>query len=427
MSAIDSQIPTWYVPADADTVKSTSAEFSTTETPKSTTETTTTSTSEITKTSTSETTSDESHYKLVNRVLNYPTVSSALETAKGYYEAAKESSSLVKTVTETVESNMTKTMNALQPVIDRSQPILTSLDNMGCNQLDRLEKLTETYQPTVTAIADGVKSKASAVVETSMNKIEPIDQYLKTSYLAAPIAIAVDSAEHLANRYLPESNDSADESGPIFRSGKLAMRMQKEALHKLQNLTLRDAKTTLGYTYVVDLIHYAATNLDSGVESTTKYVHDSFNKGVEVSKEKARAIIDSPTLQNTREHVQQRSHDAMVAISAAIELISKQIPEPVSNASHQVYDQAKLLSLRLEESNMNVYNTVAAKSAEKLRDMGVSIQTALQNASSAPLSSAVLENARTTLMNILDNLVKIRDAQSVDKAAFTEVQTETRS
>jgi len=61
-------------------------------------------------------TTEDSQYKLVNRVLNYPTVSNALETAKGYYEAAKDSSSLVKSVSETVESNISSTMKSLQPV-----------------------------------------------------------------------------------------------------------------------------------------------------------------------------------------------------------------------------------------------------------------------------------------------------------------------
>jgi len=280
------------------------------------------------------------------------------------------------------------------------------------NQLDRLEKLTETYQPTVSAMAEDLKSKASVIATASIQKIEPIDQYLKNSYMAAPINIAVDGAKNLVDRYIPEKKDSSadssdsstsDDSGPIFRSGKLAMRMQKEALAKLQNLSLRDATTTGSYAYVIDLIQYAAKNLDTGMESTTKYVHDSINTGMELSKDRARA---------TTEQVQQRSHDAMVAIFAAIDAISKQIPEPVVATSHEVYDSAKLLSLRLEDSNMALYTNVSAKSAEMLREMSSMFSTAMQNASNGTLPATMLQTAKSTLHGILDNLIKVREGSS---------------
>jgi len=375
----------------------------------------------------------ESQYKIVDRIAAYPMVSSALETAKGYYEAAKDSSNLVKSVAETAESGLSTAMHTIQPVLDNQtvvKPLLTSLDGMAMNQLDRIEKTVEAYQPAVAAAAESIKTKAGELADASVQKIAPIDQYLKESYVGAPVVSAVGMTENLVNRYVKEDKDSAnasDESGPIFRSGALALRLQKEALARLSNLSLRDTATTTGYTYVVDLIQYAVTNLDSTihnvndkVEKTTQYAHEvqdsiktsahnvqeTIQSGVEISKEGARLVLESDKVQQTKAQIEQRYHDATHAIVAAIEHLQKQVPvETVTTTTHQVYDATKTFAQQLDETNMALYNTVAAKSAEKLRELSSTLQGATN------VSQAAIENARSTLATVLDNLVKIRHGE----------------
>jgi len=150
---------------------------------------------------------NDEHYKLVNRVINYPTVSNLWETAKEYYTSAKDKSYIVKKSCEVVESNLDSTMKYLvNPVIENdlvkkvTEPVLASADEFGCKQLDRLEKLSETYQPTITSI----KEKVNSIAENSMQTIQPVDQYLKNSYIASPINIAVNVTENLCNKYIPE-------------------------------------------------------------------------------------------------------------------------------------------------------------------------------------------------------------------------------
>lgn len=377
---------------------------------------------------------NEEHYKLVNRVINYPTVNTLWETAKDYYATAKDSSSLIKKGCDMVESNIDSTMKyVVQPVMDNqmvkkiSEPVLTSVDNFGCKQLDRLEKLSETCQPTVTAL----KEKASSIVETSSKSIEPIDQYLKNSYLATPLKIAVGVTENLCDKYIPENDDKAEEEketdeqtekktpGPISRGTKVAKRLQKEALSKLGNLSLRDLDTKNSFVHVVDLIQYAAKNLDSGVESSKRIIGEGINKGVEKSYETVHLVnktfVDGPkafvdnniNTAERREQLHHLTHEAMVALTTAVEVISRQIPQPIANTSVALYDKTKFIALRIEEANITLFNAIAAKSVEKLRETSDMISAALKNSDSLPV--AILETAKSNITGILESLLGAKD------------------
>jgi len=386
----------------------------------------------------------DSQYKLISRVVAYPSVTAVLETAKVYYETAKDRSAFVKKAAENVESNIDSTMKYIvQPVLsnERVGNVLSSVDNIGCKQLDKLEKVAETYTPTMIAIKD----KAVVMVEQSVQRIEPIDQYLKDSYLAAPLTIAVSQIEKSFDKYMPEEkieekntveqqeqqeeedvdNSSTEEetttttvpyeAGPIFRSGKLAKRLQKNALAKLNNLSLRDSNTTSGYLYVVDLIQYAAKNLDTTVETTSKFVNHSIEKSKENFNEAKKVISDKansaqPILDSTKSQIESLTHEAVHAIMTAIDVLSKNVPTPISSTGTKIIDKTKEFANSLETANIQLYSTVALKSAEKLRETSAMISSSLNNPEGIP--AHLIESIKTTLSGILDGLMS-RDYSSI--------------
>lgn len=393
--------------------------------------------------STSENVNTEDN-SFVNRVINYPTVSNLWETAKGYYSTAKDSSTLVKKGCETLESNLDTTMKYIQPVIENEtvKKYTHTVDNFGCKQLDKLEKLGETYQPTI----ESLKEKGSSIVESSVQKIEPIDQYLKNSYIGAPINMAVSVTEKLCDKFLPEETKSTEtatetqsesetstksesesqeseksEDGPIFRGSKVAMRLQKETMSKLSNLNLRDISTQNSYVHVVDLIQYAAKNLDIGVNASSKLLNDSYksiSENVGSKKENIKHMIaDAPkkiqenqTVAHTQEQLQHYTKDAIDSIYHAIELLSKQIPGTVYSS----FDKTKTFAVKIEETNMNLYNAIASKSAEKLRQASDMINVALQSSARGELSAQVIEQVKSSLVSVLDSVQSVRNLPVVD-------------
>jgi perilipin-2 len=366
---------------------------------------------------------DNASQSFLGRVMSYPTVSSMLDTAKGYYSNAKDSSYIVKKGCETLEYNIEGTMKyVVNPVLENNlaKPLIATADSFGCKQLDKLEKLSEEYQPSINAL----KEKANSIAESSIKTVEPIDQYLKSSYLAKPLNVAMDITENIVDRYIPEKkqeekkNATDDTSattteettispGPIFRSGKVAKRLQQEAMTKLSNLSLRDKDTLSNYHYIVDLIQYAAKNLDSGVESTSKIMSDSITKGVEYSKESVKYVsekapkIKEAVTEQTKEKMQTLTNDAMRAVMSAIELIGNHLPDPVTQTSHNLYTQVRALPLRIEDANMEFYSALMTKNAQKLREAGALLSNSLSHLSTSTiLPSSILQNVRSTLYGI---------------------------
>jgi len=364
--------------------------------------------------------------QFINRVMNYAPVTSMLESAKVYYSSAKESNYYVKKGCESVESNIDQTMKyVVNPVLSNefvnniSEPVIHTVDGIACKQLDRLEKL----QPQMSAISEDIKER----VKDLPQKIEPIDQYLKTSIFATPINIAVGVSENLCDRFIPEkktavesaeSTEDANElvqkrsPGPIIRSSILAKRLQ-QAFAKLSNLNLRDAETRKSFDYVVDLIQYAAKNLDTGVETTSKLVTDSLHKGVAYSKETNAKIKHNATSikESTQEHVQHLTHEAMEALTKAIDVLSRQIPEPISASSHNLIERTKSFARLFETSNTEVYKSLATLSAMKLHETSKMITNALKTAETLPVN--MIHIAANTLTGVLDNFLGPRDWTSI--------------
>lgn len=190
-----------------------------------------------------------------------------------------------------MESNLESTLKWIAP---RVEPVLqnemvkkniTALDDFTCKQMVYIEKKVEDTKQTIQSL----KEKATTVVGTSVQTIEasivPVDQYLKDSMLAKPVNVALDVTESVVERILPPSEEKKSDTpaGPIIRSANISKRLQKEAYSKLKNIQLRSSDSLKSMHYVVDLIQYAAENLDSGVKKANKVIGESIHKGVEVS------------------------------------------------------------------------------------------------------------------------------------------------
>jgi len=203
---------------------------------------------------------------------------------------------------------------------------------------------------------------------------------------------------------------------------------KKEAFTKLQNLNLRDIETKKTYLHVVDLIQYAAKNLDTGVESTSKLLGESINKGVGYMKETPKIIVDkasSLNRQQTKEQVIHLTQDAIIAVLSAIDLLSKQVPEPIMNQSLKLFDKANSVAHQLEEANYTFYTSIASKSSEKLRETSTLLSNTIQN--SDLLSRSILQQAKVTLSGILEGLLVRQRDYSVDNSNSTPTPTSVNS
>jgi len=355
---------------------------------------------------TSQTTEDTSS-NFLGRVMNYPSVNSLIDTAKGYYTYAKDSNDYVKKSLDSIESNI---KSVVTPVLENEmvKKMEKPLDNMACRQLDKMEKLQEDYKPTY----DYVVKKVSDLAETGVQAVEPIDQYLKNSYLATPVNVAVNITESIVEKYIPtkeeektksEDTTTTNEPGPIFKSGAIAKKLQKEAMSKLSNLNLRETSTVESYHYVVNLIEYAAKNLDQQAHQTMERAQSGYNMGYEYVSQQGPILKEKTT-----EKVQNLTNDALVAVINAIEVISAKLPENVTNASTSVYRQITNIPVIIESANSDFYTQLSTKSSEKLKELGNKISQTLES-SGGTLPIQLLQNARDTLYGIYESYMPSKD------------------
>lgn len=98
--------------------------------------------------------------------------------------------------------------------------------------------------------------------------VVPVDHYLKESKLALPLNKLLDVTETVVNSYIlsPELKETKEEeeikamadyekyNGPVFRAGKISLKLQRQAFSKLKNLSLRTPERLKSMVHTVDLI-----------------------------------------------------------------------------------------------------------------------------------------------------------------------------
>jgi len=375
--------------------------------------------------------------QFLNRFVSYPSVSSIYKTAVSYYNNAKDSSSIVKMGLETVENNVQSTYQYISPKIINSEIAKKygpAVDDFGCRQLDKIEKQVESTKQVVSTI----KTKASDIAETSKqviedkihlleSKIVPVDSYLKESVIAMPINVALDVTEKVCDRYLPETpepekkkvdektKEQTNNAGPIIRTTTLSKRLQKRAFSKLHDLRLRSNEKLKSMTHVVDLIQYATENLDAGVKKTNKIIGDSYQMGKDVStasvkyiKEAPSKIVENPKVKQVKEKVNVLTTEAVHALHLAIETLSKQIPEPITTTSINTYNslvqKTKNFSASLENSNLQLFNSIASKGSERLKE-AASLISSFQSKDQVP--SSIVASVSNTLSGVMESLAAV--------------------
>lgn len=392
---------------------------------------------EVTQTSNTE---QENHSQFVKRILNYSPVTNMWETAKNYYSSAKEKNTLIKKGLETVETNVEQTIKWVAP---RIEPVLTSelvkkygtaVDELGCKGLDQVEQKIETTKNVVSTLklkASNAAETSKQTLETQMERIEgqitPVDQYLKNSVIALPINVALDVTEKVCDRFLPEIKTKEDEKkpgvslpspGPIFRTTKLSKRLQRQAFSKMTDLKMRSTDSLKSMSHVVDLIQYAAENLDAGVKKTNKMVSDSISKGIEISsasvefiKHTPAMIAETPQVKLAQEKVNVLTAEAIQSLHVAIDLLSKAIPEPIATTSatayHSVVERTKNLTQSLEVSNMQLFHSIAASSSDKLKEATALLTGYIKTSSESNIPHSVVTTITGTVSGVLDSLAAV--------------------
>jgi len=226
------------------------------------------------------------------------------------------------------------------------------------------------------------------------------------------VNVAVNITESIVEKYIPtkeeektksEDTTTTNEPGPIFKSGAIAKKLQKETMSKLSNLNLRETSTVESYHYVVNLIEYAAKNLDQQAHQTMERAQSGYNMGYEYVSQQGPILKEKTT-----EKVQNLTNDALVAVINAIEVISAKLPENVTNASTSVYRQITNIPVIIESANSDFYTQLSTKSSEKLKELGNKISQTLES-SGGTLPIQLLQNARDTLYGIYESYMPSKD------------------
>jgi hypothetical protein len=282
---------------------------------------------------------------LLHRMSSYALVTNFVQNAKSYYVSAKDKSPFLKRSCETAESTVSEGFNwfvpKVEPVFQYSGPILASVDRFGCSQLDRMERIVELAQNSRKKFEDGISSlrthNLSDLKISGKQQIEatltPIDEYLKTSSIfSPPLKAALNITEGVVERILPADSEEEQteehkkesplEVGPLFRVSNISKKCQRRAMKKMKNLSFRPPEQLLSMKFCVDLIQYATNNLDAGVKTINQFLGSSFHKGMTYVQD----IKQHATLHEMKEKLQSLTMDAIQAIGASLEIVSRHIP-----------------------------------------------------------------------------------------------------
>ncbi len=277
----------------------------------------------------------------------------------------------------------------------------------------------------VATISNDIRSTTSTIVEISKHTIEdkvvpPVDNYLKNSVLSVPINAALNVTEKVVDTILPateQEKEKADgekiegeQTGPVIRAGKMTKKYQKRAMEKLHNLNLRTPTQLASLKYTVDLIHYAASQIDASGKVAQDFLTDTVTKGVEVTASIPKRISEQHTksVESAKKQIRELSSDALNSLHKAVESLSKYVPAPITSVPHNTYETLKdkitQLTARLDNlKDFAHFSDVAQKSAALLRQSSDAISSVITKAEST-LPPQVVSTVTNTIHSALDML-----------------------
>jgi hypothetical protein len=334
--------------------------------------------------------SSQEEANLVNRVLSYTVVNNLVDVTRGYYTTAKDFSPLVKSVSENLEQKwetgtklyQEKVAPSLTPVVS---PVLSSVDEFGCRQLDRIENFGQVVQTKRQDLNNKVQEYRENGSKQISQAVPALDQYLKNNYVLGPaLNVALDVTENLTERFLPHKSNGKEEdevlekkesqNGPVYRAASLGSKIGSELSLRFQDLKLRTPEAKKSLRYCVDLIQYAKDNFDSSLSSANQYVQN----GVSLEK------------------VQGFTAEGYRALLDAISVLSEKLPENVRKTS------TKTLAELSNRKEVVAFTEVLKSNAVKLQNVTESLSNYIKQNEKIPNQLATVTD---TLHNVLESLL----------------------
>eukprot|EP01097_Dermamoeba_algensis_P003546 TRINITY_DN2447_c0_g1_i1.p1 TRINITY_DN2447_c0_g1~~TRINITY_DN2447_c0_g1_i1.p1 ORF type:complete len:450 (-),score=139.55 TRINITY_DN2447_c0_g1_i1:53-1402(-) len=215
--------------------------------------------------------SDPASLALFKRVASYPVVQQLYNSARVYYNTAKETNNFVRYGLETAEHKLHEFAEVSKPVLKKLEDpqykaYLENADQFGCRQLDFIENRVSDAKQALTALSAKKEellkvSSLKSAVDVSSPAIQQTAQLVKST-----VNSCLASTENFVDRVLPESEgktkdaDSGNEEPVFLRvlhlGSKVSTRVGSQLSNRFSNLKLRSVEDVKNYAYV-NLIEYA--------------------------------------------------------------------------------------------------------------------------------------------------------------------------
>lgn len=342
--------------------------------------------------------------KVLSRLMNYSHIINVMNKTKEYYNTMKDSNYLMRIGCETMEYNIEKGIQWIKPKIEPiiqneiykkySEPILIKVDNFGCNQLDKLEKLNESskkiLQNTISYIYD-LKSTSKNITTALQEKINPIDNYLKESFIGLPLNITVDVTEKIYNKISKETKKEkiteTTKGGPILRATQLSSKIQKETVEKLKNLSLKNLENQKIIQQCLEITHSLISNLELGIKITNEILNEKLKKGQETFHQKQKDLLE-------------KMNNIKIDILNILELLVLQLPSIPLEMISKKMKSLKLTKIQLEtEKEFHQFIEFSNNSIKKLKDVTITLSSFISQ-------NYLPTNAISSIINLIYSIVQ---------------------
>jgi len=257
-------------------------------------------------------------------------------------------------------------------------------------------------------LAGAGKEKLEA---TAVAALTPVDGFLKTSIVfAAPLTVALDVTERITETVLPrdaEENAAVQleekvSVGPVFRAGRLSKRVQRRALKRLHNLSISSSAQAYqqrSLKYCADLIQYASVNFHEGVKASNVLVGNGIQKVSELS--------GHANLHDVKGKLQTATTEAVKAVSATLDVISRHVPQSVTTIPTRTYAviRQRIANLNTQDQ-LTAFGHVCQHSFDKLHKVSGQVNEMI--AKNEVLPQHLIKVAQK-LVKIVDNLAVSAD------------------
>jgi len=368
----------------------------------------------------------------ISRIYDYPIVNSTCSKVAAYYTDARDQAGVVAGGLHLAETGVRKFTGSAAPTLTRLEHPISRLDQLVCQQLDRLEsKYPLVQQPseevlkesrkfyndkldskvqlvlhpvnatfdTVAAVRQRSLQSARGVRDYGYEKSKHLGQYgahqwtSYGQYAAAGLERLISNADSAVDHYLPATAaETAQSTAGPRHSGARAAQLTKKVRDRVYLRALRDIENVRSYSaeriqkmsILVDLIAFSKAHLSSVKGAALKLQRAYIDKLASLDKTMATSLEDAKTspsrlLQIAQHYAEQLRMAAQATSSIAYEHLPGQ------------------LQLHLQESQVQLtaaYHRVVA--AKQLSDWSDAVQQEIRHRLCA--ANSALEAAKSALL-----------------------------